>query len=884
MKLFHTITTSLIALTILGCAEKVPINSAQNMVDNIAENLQVNYAVTHNKWGETCALPNGTGTFSDNPCYEANLTFNSEVNLYGANWEIYYSQVEPIFAVQSEDFTIERINGDLHRIRPTNNFSGFKSDAPITINLVALGQVLTEAKLMPNYYVVADGADAKTIESTRLKTDPETGLISRPYITPLDDTASLFSKSKDDNTALADAGFLYTANQDILAATETSIDLGIIPAPLSITPDINGGRLEISLGINITTNVIARPQIETALDRLAMLGVKENKNGAPVNLVIKPNANNIAGSYSLVITDSSIDITGTDIEGVYYGLMTVASLTRVGSTTIPAVRIEDAPRYGFRGMHVDVGRNFHSKEELIRIMDQMAAYKLNKLHLHLADDEGWRLEISGLPELTDIGSKRCHDPREDTCLLMQLGSGPTGTSGVDGYYSVADYTEILQAASARHIEVIPSLDMPGHARAAVKSMEARYRKYMALGDSAKANQYLLSDPNDKSEYQSIQFYSDNTINPCMESSFVFLEKMTLEVKKMHDEAGHPLKRYHIGADETAGAWTASPICEAFFKDNTADVTKPEHLGNYLVERMANMLASHGILAAAWNDGLEHADPKKLPKNLQSNIWGVLSWGGTTPAHKHANYGWDAVLSYPNALYFDFPHEADPKEGGYYWASRHVNTRKVFNIMPGNSPIHAEFEKDTNENPFEVNDTLQKDKEGNITHAPLNQGTQFAGIQGQIWSETVSTDGELEYRVFPRFLALAERAWHKPTWEVPYNYEGGVYNQNSHNFTDKAKAQRDLNWAQFATLIGNKEMRKLDEADIAYRIPTVGAIIENGTLKANIIFPGLAIEYREDGKKWIRYQDPVSVNDTIEIRARSANGERAGRSLTVTPSK
>ncbi len=731
---------------------------------------------------------------------------------------------------------------------------------------------------MPNYYVVAEGAHAQTIESTKLKTDPETGLIVRPYITPLDDTANLFHKSKMDNTALADAKFLYAANKNTHTISKENIDLGIIPTPLSITADPNGRRLDIPRGLSINLNGIAQKEIEFALARLTSLGLMQNSLGVPVNLSVKPNI--VLHGYQLEVTDASIEITGHDTVSVYHGLITLASLARIGSKTLPVLRIEDSPRYDFRGMHVDVARNFHSKKELIKIMDQMAAYKLNKLHIHLGDDEGWRLEIPGLPELTEIGSKRCHDPSENTCLLMQLGSGPTGTSAVDGFYSVQDYTEILHAASARHIKVIPSLDMPGHARAAVKSMEARYRKYMALGDTVKANQYLLSDPNDKSEYQSIQYYSDNTINPCMKSSFVFLTKMIDEIQNLHENAGHPLTRYHIGADETAGAWTQSPLCNAFFKNNTSGITEPKQLGNYMVERFANIISKRGIITAAWNDGLEHADPKKLPQKMQSSIWGAFFWGGATPAQKHANYGWDAVLSYPTALYFDFPYEADPKEGGYYWASRRVNTRKVFNIMPGNAPIHAEFENDTNENPFEVNDTLQKDEHGNITHAPLNRGVKFAGIQGQIWSETVPTDGELEYRVFPRLLALAERAWHKPGWEVPYNYDGGIYNKDSLNFTKAARKSRDMDWSRFASIIGHKEMEKMGHANIAYRIPTVGAVIEGGILRANIIFPGLTIEYQENGAQWKTYQGETQVTTDVKIRARSANTKRAGRQLLV----
>ena len=138
--------------------------------------------------------------------------------------------------------------------------------------------------------------------------------------------------------------------------------------------------------------------------------------------------------------------------------------------------IQDAPRFDYRGVMVDVARNFHSKDAILATLDQMAAYKMNKLHLHLTDDEGWRLEIPGLPELTEVGSNRCFDLEEKSCLLPQLGSGSTSDNFGSGYFSKADYVEILKYAKARNIEVIPEIDMPAHARAAVISMEARYNR------------------------------------------------------------------------------------------------------------------------------------------------------------------------------------------------------------------------------------------------------------------------------------------------------------------------------------------------------------------------------------------------------------------------
>lgn len=190
-------------------------------------------------------------------------------------------------------------------------------------------------------------------------------------------------------------------------------------------------------------------------------------------------------------------------------------------------------------------------------------------------------EIDGLPELTDIGSKRCHDLEENTCLLPQLGSGPFADVPVNGFYSKQDYIDIVKYADARQIQVIPSMDMPGHSRAAIKSMEARYRKLVAEGKAEEAKTYLLSDAADTTVYSSVQYYNDNTLNVCMESTYQFVDKVIDEIVKLHQAAGQPLTRYHIGADETAGAWKQSPACLDFVTNNDKGVKSIDDLGRTL---------------------------------------------------------------------------------------------------------------------------------------------------------------------------------------------------------------------------------------------------------------------------------------------------------------
>ena len=213
----------------------------------------------------------------------------------------------------------------------------------------------------------------------------------------------------------------------------------------------------------------------------------------------------------------------------------------------------DAPRFGYRGLMLDVARNFQPKAAVLRVLDLMARYKLNAFHFHLTDDEGWRLEIPSLPELTSVGARRGHTLDSSRFLPPAYGSGPDVDQPFgSGFYSRADYVEILRYAAARHIEVIPELEMPGHARAAIKAMEARFRTLQATGDAEGASRFLLSDPEDRSIYTSAQGYHDNVMNPALPSTYAFIERVVQDLVALHREAGVPLRNLHVGGDEVPG--------------------------------------------------------------------------------------------------------------------------------------------------------------------------------------------------------------------------------------------------------------------------------------------------------------------------------------------
>jgi hexosaminidase len=848
----------LIALTALTLAATgAHAQPSQAQLDRFAATLDVRYAVLDNRPGPAVCAPAPS-------CHLAELMLAAP-QAPTAGWSLYFSSVTPILNADSDAFALTHINGDLYRLTPTAAFAGFAPGRPARIPLKLEGHQLSELYPMPNYYVAAEGVAARTIASTRPLVDPETGLESLPFVAPFTDEARLAGGSAADATVWATAPRVFAVNAAAGARVQPIPRGAVLPTPLRTQLDPGGGALDLSRGVKVSISGVPRPVLAAGLARLARAGAGEAAGGVPLRIRLAPAEKLAAGGYQLTVRADRIQILASDPEGAANGLASLAQLVDA-RRTVPLLVIDDAPRFDFRGLHIDVARNFHSKAEILAILDQMAAYKLNRLHLHLADDEGWRVEIAGLPELTAIGSRRCHDLTERTCLLPQLGSGPDPSTAVNGFYSRADYIEIVRAAQARHIQVIPSFDMPGHSRAAIKAMEARAARLRAEGrPEAEAGRYLLSEAANASVYSSIQHYDDNTINVCLDSAYAFLGKVVDEMAALHAAAGQPLTRYHIGADETPGAWSASPACAAY---EARTGVKPADLGGHFIEKVSALLAARGVVVAGWSDGMSHAKPDRMPAKVHSNNWGSLAGEGPASAHVQANQGWEVVISTPEVLYFDSPQAADPKERGYDWPSRATDTRKVFDFMPENLPAHAELWPD-----------LQGRPQASKDDHPLEPGVRFDGLQGQLWSETIRSDAQVDYMLYPRLLALAERAWHGASWETPYT-PGKAYDPTTGAFTAEMRARRDADWAAFANLLGGRELARLDAAGVAYRIPTAGAVVENGRLRANVEFPGLPIEYRVDGGAWRPYAPDAPVAGKVEARARSADGKRAGRAVVV----
>ncbi|OBT25770.1 beta-N-acetylhexosaminidase [Vibrio tasmaniensis] len=859
-------------------------NTTQTKVDMLADNLDMSFEIVTNYGNENgIACAELKADYAS--CNLVNIVLTndgSQVNI--EDWSIYFHSIRPVLENRNKEFKVTHITGDLHKIEPSDHFTGFQKNKTHTIPIISEAWQVSYTDFMPRAFVFAKGAEAKNIAST----DTEDLTM---FVKGLDQSQVRFSV--DDNNPRSTAESRFENNQDMIFREATG---EILPTPKHV--EFTGSYLPIIQGLNLDSLPISDSTKQAVINQADMMGISNLESGININVQYQ-NAELIKDkeSYQLEINSDSINIVAIDEIGVFYAMQSLLNVYDPFSRyTIPTMKVVDAPRFEYRGFMVDVGRNFHSKDTIFKTIEQMAAFKMNKLHLHMGEDEGWRLEIPGLPELTEIGSQRCFNEDEQQCLMPQLGSGANNDNFGSGYFTRQDYIDILQYAKAHKIEVIPEFDMPAHARAAVMSMEARYQKYMNLGDVEKAEQYRLLDPQDESNVTTVQFYNRQSfINPCLESSTQFVNKVITEVKSMHEEAGMPLTQWHFGGDEAKNIklgngfqdindapqvgkgqidlskehkpYEKSPQCLA--KIESGEIENQDALLSYFAIEVSKLLKEQNVSTfQAWQDGLKYVENSDAlaTDNTRVNLWDTVFWGASDASSQLVNDGYQVVLSNPDHIYLDMPYEVDEHERGYYWATRASDTRKMFSYTPENLPQNAELAKDRNGDSYTAKGTLTPNQ-------------PVYGLSAALWSETIRTDAQYEYMAFPRLMAVAERAWNKAEWELEYQadveYSSTTERTNMNILTD--------DWSRFASILGQRELAKTEMRDITYRLPVPGGKILQGKLHMNSQFPGLSLEYSTDnGQSWHVYLNASkpSVESSVLVRSVSHLGHRTSRAIEV----
>jgi len=507
-----------------------------------------------------------------------------------------------------------------------------------------------------------------------------------------------------------------------------------------------------------------------------------------------------SGWYRITL-DGSVKVEAADEDGAYYAGITIDNLKRnAGSATLPNMVIEDWPDLPFRGLMLDVSRNFTKKDDVLKLLDILAHYKVNVFHLHFGDDEGWRVEIKGLDELTSYGGYRDvpvidkDGNMTEPNGLMPSYSGGTRNGDIPGcgFYTREDYIEILKYAAERHIRVIPEFDTPGHSRAAVKAMEKRFERTL---DTT----YLLSEPTDTSKYMSVQDYTDNAINVALPSTYAFISKVFDELIAMHNEAGVPLTCIHIGGDEVpSGAWVGSPSCQKIMAEN--GWTNASVLKEYYMAKVMDIALSKGIKIAGWQDVTLHLSDevaKRLPTDLEyTNLWSTLPAGRKEELpYKLANQGVNVVLSDVQSTYADLAYNYGRLERGHSWGG-FVDERRAFSILP-----------------FDLYKSVRWDDYGKMTDisnvtegkTKLNPGAEkhIIGIQCQLWTETIRNFDHVTYYLFPKIIGNFERGWNaNPSWA-------------STNASDDPAFVEAFD--KFYSIIQERETSYFEQNNIAYRV-------------------------------------------------------------------
>ena len=414
--------------------------------------------------------------------------------------------------------------------------------------------------------------------------------------------------------------------------------------------------------------------------------------------------------YTISISDDKVIVKASGLNGFNYAIQTLKQMLPVeifGSTpaqdkdwTLPCVEIKDKPRFSYRGLHLDVSRHFFTMDEVKKYIDIMEVHKLNTLHWHLTDDQGWRLEIKKYPRLTEVGSIR------NKTIVGHLFDSKTFDNtryGEGCYYTQDQVKEILEYAASKGIEIIPEIDLPGHMLAALAA-------YPELG--------CTGGPY---EVWGMWGVADDVLCAGKEHTMKFLEDVLTEVCELF-----PAEYVHIGGDECPKVrWEACPHCQAKIAElglKDDDKYQAEHyLQGYVTARMENFLAEKGKKLIGWDEILEG----EIAPNAT-----VMSWRGVAGGLQAVRMGHDAIMTPNTFFYLDYYQSLD-KENEPLAIGGYLPVEKCYSYEPTTANMTDE------------------------------EKSHILGVQANLWTEYIPTADQLFYMLLPRLAALAEVQWCQP---------------------------------------------------------------------------------------------------------------------------
>lgn len=389
--------------------------------------------------------------------------------------------------------------------------------------------------------------------------------------------------------------------------------------------------------------------------------------------------------YSISIHQDLVTVHAPEPAGVVQALRALDQM-RDPAGSVLRCTVEDAPRFPYRGVHLDVCRHFFDAAFVMRLLNLMASLGLNVFHWHLTEDQGWRIPVDRYPRLIDVGSARTQDD---------------GTVYA-GYYTTDEITRVIRHAQALGILVIPEIELPGHAQAAVAA-------YPQLSCSEAAV-----------PVRTAWGVSEEVLCPGKESTFEFLQGVLAHVMEIF-----PSRFIHIGGDECPKTrWRSCPACQQRIRDQ--GLHTEEELQSYTIARVARYLSSHGRHAVGWDEILEGG----LPEGTT-----VMSWRGTAGGIEAARLGHTVIMTPTSHCYFDYRQSNRPDEPGVPYNA------------PDGRPALVSFDR-----------VLQFDPTDGLDE---QDARKVLGGQANVWTEQMPTAEHVERKVAPRVVALAETLWHGP---------------------------------------------------------------------------------------------------------------------------
>ena len=760
-----------------------------------------------------------------------------------ADWCIYYNQLPRTASkIETNQIAITTINRNYFRIAPTPMFKPLKAGDELKVFYQTNRPVpnVSWTPEEPFFVSTRGGKRHKPVAVELTIMEPEGQLRQE--------------------TVFADSTFKH--NEEVGKAEGEAMHS--LPTVKDMLMLINILGADLSNGVSVSADKSLQSEAAMLKDNLSKLfGITVKKHApASIFLLLNKLKGNLtplqhAEQYTIEVRANSIVVTAETAHGVFNGTQTLLSLLKKdgGQKALEPMFITDYPDLKYRGLLLDIARNFIPVRDIRKLIDALSAYKINLLQLHFADDEGWRLQIPGLKELTEVGARRGYTTDEQQCLYPAYGGGfdSKHRSVGTGFISRAEFISLLRYAAQRHVTILPEIESPGHCRAACESMLARYNKYKE-SNPEKAREYLLTDLNDTLRRTTPAAYDDEDLNPALPSTYRFMEKVIGEISQMYDEAGLKLNAIHLGGDEVASnAWTGSPAARQLVESEKLGSEASLH-GCYFA-RMARWLKTKGIKLCGWQEmAMEHNEAED--SIIRNNTGAIYVWSAdpTSPRgelpYTIANRGYPVILGNANNLYIDFAYTPLYHDRGHIWGG-YLDEHKSFSLLPYNVYRSAR----TNIKGERMN--LDSLEQGRITLTEEGQAN-IIGVQTQLFSETLRSASWFEYYIFPKMLGMAERGWNtQPKWET------------MHGEKERQAFNADLNC--FYKWIALAEMPWLDHKGINFHLMPPGIAVRNGKLFLNSRIEGATLRYTLDGSEPTtaseRWTTPVSVPANATIRAR-----------------